>query len=699
VFTKDYLVIRHVFDYMVKILKKPIKIFLGDLIHNSVGTYTGVFPLNIGYIASSCISKFGQDVDITLFKYVEDLDKAINESPPTILGLSNYAWCHNIGLEFFQMLKLKNPNALTVWGGPNFPIDMEDQKKFMKKNSQVDVYVPIEGETGFSNIVQLALSTKYEYELPKKISEKPIDGCITRNSNGDLQYNNPVIRTSKLDSIPSPYTSGILDKFFDGKLTPMMQTNRGCPFTCTFCVDGLDNVQKVNQFSLERVKEELNYISQHVSQKIHSLHFSDLNFGMFPRDLEICDIINETKKEYNYPTRVLTTTGKNKKERIIQAIKRLDGTMSLTMSVQSMDEQVLQNVRRENISVDAMLALMPSIKEAGLLTESEVILCLPGDTYETHLNTIKKLIHAKLDSIQVYTCMLLDGSEMATPQQRKKWNFKTKFRVLPGNFSKISNGNKIIEIEEVIVGSDALTFDEYLELRMFAFVLWTSTVGIIYDPILKFLRQNNIDVFDLFFRMMKQVDTLPLEIRNIFDGFKNKTISELWDSKEKIISNYKKESEFQKLLNGEDAMNVIQYHNFLLRKSHMDKLTEYLFKITYSLLEENKIDEELKKQFYEIKNYCFGLGHNLISKNRDLTNPQFVFNYDIKNWVVDSSDKLLENFKMTNPIKLEFKFEYDQSKIFQDELDRADSLITQSQALKRIPVQMQWRHPVLIEAN
>ena len=681
-----------------KILKKPIKIFLGDLIYSAVGTYTGVFPLNIGYIASSCISRFGNDVDITLFKYIDDLDKAINESPPTILGLSNYAWTHNVSLELFQMLKLKNPNALTVWGGPNFPADMDDQKKFMKKYSQVDVYVPIEGETGFSNVVELALSSKSEDELQIKISEKPIEGCITRDSKGDLQYNNPVIRTSKLDEIPSPYLTGIMDKFFDGKLTPMMQTNRGCPFTCTFCVDGLDNVQKVNQFSTERVKHELNYISQHVPENTHSLHFSDLNFGMFPRDLEICDMINENKEKYHYPTKVVTTTGKNKKDKIIEAIRRLDGAMSLSMSVQSMDEQVLQNVRRQNISVDAMLGLMPAIKEGGLLTESEVILGLPGETYQTHLDTIKKLIHAKLDSIQVYTCMLLDGSEMATPQQRKKWNFLTKFRVLPSDFSKISNGKNVVEIEEVIVGSNTLTFDEYVELRMFAFVLWTSTFGIIYDPILKFLRQNNIDVFDLFFKMMKQIDTLPVGIKNIFDRFKNKTIGELWNSKEEIISNYQDKDEFQKLLDGEDAMNVIQYHNFLLRKSYMDDLTEYLFKIAYSLLDENNMNEELKKQFYEIKNYCLGLGHNVISKNRDLTNLSFIFSYDIKKWV-DSSDELLESFNLMNPIKLEFRFNYEQSKILQDELDRADSLIGQSQALKKIPVQMQWRHPKLFQAN
>ena len=38
-----------------------------------------------------------------------------------------------------------------------------------------------------------------------------------------------------LTLIPSPYLSGRLDQFLDGKLMPVIQTNRGCPFSCTFC--------------------------------------------------------------------------------------------------------------------------------------------------------------------------------------------------------------------------------------------------------------------------------------------------------------------------------------------------------------------------------------------------------------------------------------------------------------------------------
>ena len=673
---------------------KPLKIFLGDLTYTTISLATDAFPLNVGYIASYCKSKFGNDVEIQVFKYIDDLDNALNSSPPDVLGLSNYAWNHNVSYEFFKLFKKLNSNGVTVWGGPNFPNDIESQTKFMNEFTDVDFYVPGEGEIGFSNIIKQLFETNYRIGEKRDLFSTHIEGCISKTLKNIIHYE-PLSRTRLLDEVPSPYTSGFLDKFFDGKLSPMLQTNRGCPFACTFCTDGSSAVNQVNSFSLDRVKDELKYIGAHIPKNTHNMIISDLNFGMMPRDLEVCDLIAEIQQEYNYPQQIHATTGKNQKKRVIEAVKRNNGALRIYMSVQSMDEQVLKNIRRENISTDVMLGLMPAVREAGLLTESEVILGLPGETYQTHLDTIRKLIHAKLDSIQVYTCMLLDGSEMATPHERSKWGFKTKFRVLPSDFSKMSNGKNILEIEEVIVGNNTLTFDEYVELRVFAFVLWTSTFGIIYAPILKFLRHNNIDAFNLFFQMMKQVHTLPLNIKNIFDSFKEKTIGELWDSKEEIISNYQDEGEFQKLLNGEDAMNVIQYHNFLLRKSHMDELTEYLFKIAYSLLDENNINEELKKQFYEIKNYCLGLGHNVISKNRDLTNLKFIFSYDIQAWL-DSSDKLLEIFKLVNPITLEFRFYDEQSTIFQDELDRADSLIGQSQALKKIPVPMQWRHPELI---
>ena len=111
-----------------------------------------------------------------------------------------------------------------------------------------------------------------------------IDNCLFLGLNGKLHYHFTENRIKNLDEIPSPYDTRLMDRFFDDRLSPMLQTNRGCLFACTFCVDGRDGVNKINSFSLERVYSDIDYIVIHVSKKIHDLEISDLNFGMYPRD-------------------------------------------------------------------------------------------------------------------------------------------------------------------------------------------------------------------------------------------------------------------------------------------------------------------------------------------------------------------------------------------------------------------------------
>jgi len=681
-------------------MANPIRIFLGDLTYNTVGMSTASFPLNVGYIAAYCKKQFGSKVDITLFKYIDDLEASIYENPPDILGVSNYVWCHRIGLEMFDLARSQNPNVITVLGGPNFPQDLESQQSFMEKCSNVDFYVPIEGEIGFSNIIEEALSVSelgYKKEI---LFKKPIDGCVSRNPDGLVQFSMPKMRIKELDEIPSPYLTGLMDKFFDGELTPMIQTNRGCPFTCTFCVDGADTVNRVNQFGLDRVSSELNYIGEHIPKNINTLQISDLNFGMYPRDLEICDDIVGIQKKHDYPQRVLSTTGKNKKERIIKAIERLNGTMSLVMSVQSMDAQILQNIRRSNISVDHMLALQPTIKKVGLVTNSEVILALPGETYQTQIDTLEKLLTAKLDFVEVYSCMLLMGSEMNTPEQRKKWNFKTKFRILPRDFTTLRNGKNVIETEEIVVGSDTLSFEEYIELRTLSFSIYVTNMGIVYDSLLKFLRQNNIEIFDLFFQMMKQIDSAPPLVQKIFASVKNDMVDELWDSSEDIQVHYQEQKEYEKLLSGEAARNVMQYHNALVRHSCMDEWTQFAGNVVFGLLKRKKIiSYELENQLKNIINYCTGLGHNTLGNDRMSTNPEFLFDYDIESWLADKNNKTLNQLKLDKKRTVSFQFSRNDSELIQNEVERQNINSGMGQALKNIPLQKQFRKPKAISQN
>ena len=113
----------------------------------------------------------------------------------------------------------------------------------------------------------------------------------------------------------------------------MMQTNRGCPFHCTFCADGKDEVNQVNSFSTERVKEELDYIVKHKHENTRNLIFSDLNFGMYPRDQETAKYLYDMQLKHNYPDFLYLSTGKNQKEKVIKAIELLKDTMPLWLSL------------------------------------------------------------------------------------------------------------------------------------------------------------------------------------------------------------------------------------------------------------------------------------------------------------------------------------------------------------------------------
>ena len=671
----------------------PIRIFLADLTYNTVTLSTDAFPLNIGFVASYAKKQFGDQIEIELFKYIDELESAINSNPPDILGCSNYCWNERIGLEMFRLVVEKNPNAICISGGPNFPLNLNEQEKFLKNRPEIDIYVPIDGEIGFSNFIKFMIENKNNVNLKSFLHNHKIDGCLTINSDGDLLYSIASLRTSSLDDIPSPYTMGLMDKFFDDKLAPMIQTNRGCPFSCTFCTDGTELVSKVNQFSTDRVKEDIEYIGKHVTPSVHTLHISDLNFGMYPRDLETCSEIAKLIDKKNYPNYINTATGKNQQEKIIAAIKKLSGSLRLRMSVQSMDENVLKNIKRSNISVEKMLGLAPAIKNAGLNTETEIILGLPGDTYDAHVKSLRDLVHAGVDHVESYTCMLLPGAEMSLPQERKKWGYQTKFRILPRDFVKLKNGKKVLEIEEVIVASNTLSFEEYKEARQLALIIFVNKIGIVYEPIIKFFTENGYDIFDVFLLMLKNKDISNIKVVKIFENFLNATLSELWDSPEEIEQNYQNDREYEKLISGEDGYNVIQFYFTQILLTSMNEWTEYFIECCNEILKELLFNEAKSKIFNQICDYCRGLSHNVLGKDRMSTNPMYEFNFDIEKWLKKPNQKI-EDFQLNKSVRYQFKFSDMQFKQLEDNLRIfGNSSIGWTSVVKNTQIHYLWRKP------
>ena len=678
-----------------------IKIYLADLTYDTISITSDVFPLNIALIASYSKKLFQNKIEIKLFKYIKELEDAIENDPPDILGLSNYVWNHFLGYDIFKIALKKNPNILTIWGGPNFPLDLPSQKKFFKKYDEIDAYIPLEAEIGFTNIIQRIIELDTKDNLKQRLSEKPIDGVITRTKNNEIQFSIPVIRTKNLDDIPSPYLNGLMDKFFDGNLTPMFQTNRGCPFSCTYCNDGSSLVQRVNMFSIDRVSEEIEYAAKKIGDSSKNILISDLNFGMYPRDLEICSRIKDIQKKYEgFPEQIQTTTGKNNKKQIIQAIEQLDGALRLSMSVQSLDPNVLENVKRGNISTDDFMGLAPSIKKLNLGTDSEVILGLPGETFQSHIETLRKLMRANIDNILVFNCMMLMGSEMYTLEYRKKFDLKTKYRVLVRDFAKLSNGKNVVEIDEIVVSSNALSFDEWGQLRALDFILYLTKIGILFDPLLKYLRQINLDTFDLPYEILLNKKENPVT-KKIIDKFIEESKNEFFDSPEDIMNKYSDDIEFQKLVRGEEGINLLHYFTGFILINYLEQWIHITFDAAKILVEKKYPNQQfILNDLNELKNFCLGMGSELFSKDRLDKIPEYLFNYDIMSWKDDITNKKLIEYKFPNPTSVKFYLSKKQFSLYEEHVETYSHPRTHAAELvKRIAIPALWRIPVSVDSD
>ena len=132
----------------------------------------------------------------------------------------------------------------------------------------------------------------------------------------------------------------------------------------------------------------------------------------------------------------------------------------------------------------------------------------------------------------------------------------------------------------------------------------------------------------------------------------------------------------------------------------MDEWTQFAGNIIFGLLKRKKIiSYELENQLKNIINFCTGLGHNTLGNDRMSTNPEFLFDYDIENWINDTTNKALVQFKFDKKRTVSFQFSRNNSELIQNEVKRQNIKSGMGQALKNIPLQKQFRKPKAISQN
>lgn len=540
---------------------KP-SVYIADLRHNFAGALgSDCMPLGVAYI-KAVMDRDLPAVQSRLFAYPESLLQAIRENPPDVLLCSNYLWNEMLSLHFMRLVKQIRPQTLTVMGGPNIHVEADRQMAWFGRQPWLDAYILGEGDFLATDIVREFLDSGMDLgrfgarELPSTIYRRP-DGSVVRQA----MWN----RRRELDDIPSPFLTGIQDDFFDGKLAPMIETNRGCPFQCTFCVQGTDWYTKVNYFDLDRLKEELEYIARKIqerSPRMTMLRIADSNYGMFERDVEISGKIGEIQKHYGWPGFIDVTTGKNRPDRVIRSVEKAGGAPVLYMAVQSLDDHVLRNIKRQNIKLEAYDHLQVYMRGRGLRSNSDLILCLPGETLQSHVTALDKLLDQRIDQMHNLQLLLIKGSEIEAVASRQQFHFVSKFRLGPKDYG-VYGDEKVFDIEEIVVSTDTMSFDEYLtarKLHLMCSVFWNDSW---FEDAFCVTDQLGIPRSQVFHRLLPALEASRGPAREFLDSFVRETAGELFPSAEALLDHYARAENFDRLQQGDVGENLMYKYRAL----------------------------------------------------------------------------------------------------------------------------------------
>lgn len=527
-------------------------IWLTDIWHQQqVSRY---FPLGIGYVAAYSQKIFGDRFSFRLFTDPDKFIRQCDEGKPLVVGMRNYLPNVRLNYELILYLKKLHPDTVTVMGGPNYPLEPEKQAEYLKARPLLDFYVFKDGEIPFAELLKHLLEFHFDAEdLKRSRIEIPGVHYLRRES---LITGKVPIRPL-LDEFPSPYTTGLLDPFFEEhNMSPAIQIARGCPFSCTYCTEGERYFNKISRtsdhrsaplrirrFSLERLKSELNYIDG-ISAKSGSLLIADSNFGMYKEDIEAAELIGGIQKSRGWPKRVAISSGKNRKENIVETLNRfVPGTVLYSASVQSTDPVVLKNVNRKNVSVPDIMELAMAAGKHGWNSFTELILGLPGDSTASHLKSLRTVIETGIRVVNIYSLDILAGSEMDTAEYRRRFQIRPCFSIVPRSRGEYRFGPEtvsVIEISEMGFVHSGMSLEDYLDCRM-----TDLSVSLFYNhgcfcEAESLLKHLNLSVFDFIERCHRLVPEEPDNDLNRFcadiRAYNRKVIFETPEEAEKFFA-------------------------------------------------------------------------------------------------------------------------------------------------------------------
>ena len=399
-----------------------------------------------------------------IYKRIRISDAVEQLKEADVVGFSTYVWNAEISLEISRRLKKIKPEITIVFGGPQVP---DQPEQFLRDNPQITAVIHNEGERTFLHLLET---------YPDECTWSQTPG-VSMIRDGAFIKNRAASRMNNLEEVPSPFLNGTFDEVMaanpEERWIGSWETNRGCPFRCTFCDWGSATAAKVTKFDLDRLYREVDWFAE---KKIEYIFCCDANFGIQKRDVEIAEYVAGVKKKTGYPVALSVQNTKNATERAYLTQKILSDAglnKGVALSMQSLDADTLTAIKRDNISLDTYMELQRRFTRDGVETYSDLILGMPGETYDSFTRGVDQLIRSgQHNRIQFNNLSILPNAEMGDAEYQKKYGMKTvKSEIINIHGERIKLEDDVPEYQQLVISTDSMPAEDWVKTRVFCWMV------------------------------------------------------------------------------------------------------------------------------------------------------------------------------------------------------------------------------------
>ena len=214
-------------------------------------------------------------------------------------------------------------------------------------------------------------------------------------------------------------------------------------------------------------------------------------------------------------------------------IGRVLGHLTNTyIAFQSLDDNVLESIKRKNISTQRLVSLISRLKEFVHTTRTEILVGLPGESFKSHLNSIDQALSYGINDILGGEIQLLPGCEMANEETREKFCLNTKFRFFEG-CSGFYKGELVYELQEVVRSTNTMSEYEMIRLRSIRALFFGGLTLGDHRPLVSYLINKGVRITELYTNLVLKGSDHPV-LNKTFEWLNSQISSEWFETVDEV---------------------------------------------------------------------------------------------------------------------------------------------------------------------